>query len=179
MPVDSFQAVSSQILEEVSRALASVEERQMALLEDAILAADRVFLAGAGRSGLVGRCFAMRLGHLGVPAQVVGDTTTPPVRPGDLLIAVSCSGETDTVCSLAKRAVALGARVAAVTATADSSLARAAGLAVIVPSGPSQQYRGNLFEQAVVVLLAALAIRLQQRLGQTWGQMDARHANLE
>ncbi|MDD1665656.1 MAG: SIS domain-containing protein, partial [Methanomicrobiales archaeon] len=42
-----------------------------------ILNAKRVYIMGAGRSGLVARAFAMRLMHLGLISYVVGETVTP------------------------------------------------------------------------------------------------------
>src|SRR5665811_602610 len=48
----------------------------------------RVFVMGAGRSGLAAKAFAMRLMHLGLNVYVVGETVTPcllhisePTRP--------------------------------------------------------------------------------------------------
>jgi len=70
------------------------------LIED-ILNANAIFLMGAGRSGLVARAFAMRLMHLGLKVYVVGETTTPAVKRGDLVIAISGSGETRSIVSLA------------------------------------------------------------------------------
>jgi 6-phospho-3-hexuloisomerase len=179
MTAESFQAVSREILEEISRMLGAVEAGGVTALENAILGAKSVFVAGAGRSGLMGRCFATRLAHLGLTSHAVGDTTTPPVAKGDLLIAISASGETDTISLLARRAAQLGARVAAVTCKRHSQLAGHADLLVIMPAGDSGQYGGSLVEQCALLLLDAIALDLQHRLGQTAQQMDARHANLE
>jgi 6-phospho-3-hexuloisomerase len=40
----------------------------------------RILVMGAGRSGLVGRAFAMRLLHLGYNAYVLGETIVPAIR---------------------------------------------------------------------------------------------------
>lgn len=45
-----------------------------------IMGADSIFIMGAGRSGLVGKAFAMRLMHLGFTSYVVGESTTPAVH---------------------------------------------------------------------------------------------------
>jgi len=37
---------------------------------------------GVGRSGLIGRAFAMRLMHLGFEVYVLGETITPAVEKG-------------------------------------------------------------------------------------------------
>ncbi len=48
----------------------------------------------AERSGLMMRVFAMRLMHMGFESHVVGETLTPAVEKGDLLVIGSGSGET-------------------------------------------------------------------------------------
>ena len=56
--------------------------------------ADRIFVYGAGRSGLVSKAFAIRLVHLGFQTFVIGETIGAPVKKGDLVCIVSGSGET-------------------------------------------------------------------------------------
>jgi len=174
------------IMREVGAALAQVAQDQVGDLERALLGARAVFVVGEGRSGLVARSFAMRLMHLGLLAQVVGETTTPAVPEGALLLAVSASGETATTCALAASARAQGVRVAAVTASPGSSLAAAAHHLVVIPAaggqgGPaaSKQFGGSLFEQSALILLDAVALDLQRRLGRSGAEMKARHATLE
>ena len=181
-----FRKVAGLILAEIDGVLTQVSEEEVAAFEDAILHADTVFVTGEGRSGLLAKCFAMRLMHLGLQAHAVGDTVTPHVSPGDLLVAVSGSGETKTTNLLAELAAQQGARVAALSSLRDTALARAADLLIVVPA-PSKhtdghgsvQYGGTLFEQSTLVLLDAVALRLQRRLGETAEQMEARHATLE
>ena len=62
------------ILLELARTLHSIDEQQIDKLAVQILEAGAVFVAGAGRSGLMMRAFAMRLMHLGLRAYVVGET---------------------------------------------------------------------------------------------------------
>ena len=45
-----------------------------------LLRAKRIYVMGAGRSGLVAKAFAMRLMHLGMQAFVVGGTITPALK---------------------------------------------------------------------------------------------------
>ena len=181
-----FEDASRLILGEVEAALATVDRERVAQLEEAIVGARAVFVTGEGRSGLVGRCFAMRLMHLGVQTYMVGGTTTPAIGEGDLLMALSGAGETDTTCALAHTAAEAGASVAALTAAEGSSLASEAELLLIVAAptnrggtGKSEQYGGSLFEQCLLILLDAVALELQRRLGESPDQMAHRHANLE
>ena len=94
------------VLAELTSVLAQVDDAQAEQLIEKICQAQTVFLAGSGRSGLAGKAFAMRLGHLGKQAAVIGETMTPPFCPGDLLLACSGSGES-------------GAQLAALAGTGD------------------------------------------------------------
>ena len=180
-----FQEASRTILDEITRALAQVDPGQVAGMEEAVLSAHAVFVVGAGRSGLVGRCFAMRLTHLGLRSHVIGETVTPAVGPGDLVIALSGSGETPTILATVTAAIQAGAQVVAVTAFAHSPLAEAAQAKLIISTGTeatgisSTQYGGSMFEQALMVMLETIALGLQNRLAETPDRMDRRHANLE
>lgn len=181
-----FRKATGLILTEIDGVLTQVSEDHVAAFEEAVLAAGTIFAAGEGRSGLLAKCFAMRLMHLGLQAHAVGDAVTPRLSPGDLLVAVSGSGATKITNLLAESAARQGARVAALTSSCDSALARAADLLVVVPAPAKQtdghgsvQYGGTLFEQSTLVLLDTIALRLQRRLGQTAEQMAARHATLE
>jgi 6-phospho-3-hexuloisomerase len=143
-----------------------------------------VFVLGEGRSGLVMRMLAVRLMHLGKSTFVVGDTTTPAIESGDLLIACSGSGETAVTCLLAEKAVATGAALTAFTADPESRLARGASLVVSVPTQhklgatgiETVQYGASLFEQCALVLCEALVLGL---MPDRTDAVVARHANLE
>ena len=57
-----------------------------------------IFILGAGRSGLMARGFAMRLVHIGYTVYVIGETITPSIQAGDVLVSVSGSGKTAIAC---------------------------------------------------------------------------------
>ena len=63
----SFHDEAAEIVAEQVEAIARVDDGAVRELLMAIAAANRIFLLGEGRSGLVGRMFAMRLMHLGTP----------------------------------------------------------------------------------------------------------------
>ena len=113
----------SRCVGEVAGTAARVDHDQLAVLALKLRAADRVFLAGAGRSGLVLRMAAMRLMHLGLTVHVAGDTTTPAISSGDLLLLASGSGTTSGVVKAAQTAAEAGAQVVAVTTNRHSPLA--------------------------------------------------------
>jgi len=178
----------SQILDEMGRMLDQVPLEGAERLAEEVLKADRVYVAGGGRSGLMARAFAMRLMHLGLTSYAVGETTTPAIRSGDLLLACSASGETHVTVLVSRVAQEAGARVFAITAIPDSPMARLADETIVIPapskrvarwSERSVQYGGSLFEQALLVLLDAVSAEIGRRLGKRPQDLDSRHANLE
>ena len=145
-----------------------------------ILHAKRVYLTGAGRSGLAGRAIAMRLMHTGLDAYVVGETSTPGIAEGDLLLAVTSSGR-GTIANQARIADGAGASVAAITTRADGDLQALSSATIVLPirsDVPTEQHAGSLFEQSALVIGDAVCRIVQDRLGVPTSVLDERHANL-
>ena len=152
---------------------------------------------GAGRSGLVGKAFAMRLLHLGFNAYVLGDTIVPSISEGDVVIAISGSGKTKLIVTAAEAAKQVGAVVVAITTYPDSPLGR---LADVVGRGPGRTKHsklddyfarqilgiheplaplGTLFEDTTLVFLDGVIYSLMKRLKVSEEEMRNRHANIE
>jgi 6-phospho 3-hexuloisomerase len=91
---------------------------------DEIIARKRVFVYGAGRSGLVAKAFAQRLMHIGIESYVIGETINPSVKPGDTVLLVPGSGETASTVAVGDKPKKVEALVISVTTRPDSSLAR-------------------------------------------------------
>jgi 6-phospho-3-hexuloisomerase len=130
----------------------------------------------------------MRLMHAGKEAYVVGETVTPGVEPGDVLVLGTGSGETAGLLSMARKAKALGAAVVAVTISPESSIARMADLIVKLPGMAKEQTDGgditiqpmaSLFEQTLLLYYDAVILMLMEQTGQTSTVMFGKHANLE
>lgn len=181
-----FHDEAVEIVAEQIEAIAVVDDRVVTDLLICIANARRIFLLGEGRSGLVGRMFAMRLMHLGLQSFVVGETITPAIGANDLLIAVSGSGETGGVVLLTESAKRAEAMIAAITANPMSRLGGLADLAVHIPTQHklqetnSRQYGGSLFEQTVFLLFETMVSMLAA--GETatgFASLAKRHANLE
>jgi len=183
----SFDRNRSLVQDEISGVLQSVDPAQVAALVTELRLADRIFVTGAGRSGLVLKMAAMRLMHLGLTVHVVGEITAPAIRSGDLLLAASGSGTTAGVVKAAETAAAQGARIAAYTTNAGSPLAKAASAVVIIPaaqktdhgSSLSRQYSGSLFEQVLFATTEAVFQGLWDEDAATPEELWQRHANLE
>ncbi|WP_019972735.1 6-phospho-3-hexuloisomerase [Mycobacterium sp. 141] len=184
---DSIANNLSLVVDEITNTTAKVNAEQLAILARHIAQPGRVFFAGAGRSGLVLRMAAMRLMHLGLHVHVAGDTTTPAIGSGDLLIVASGSGTTSGVVKSAETAKKTGARVAALTTNADSPLGKLADALVIIPAAQktdhgshiSRQYAGSLFEQALFVVTEAVFQSLWDHTDIEAEELWTRHANLE
>jgi 6-phospho-3-hexuloisomerase len=184
-----FRALDTIKLDEIEKFVKTIEE---------IYRANRkILVVGVGRSGLVGRAFAMRLRHLGARSYVVGETITPSVEEGDLLVAISGSGSTQIVVAAAEAAKRMKAKVAAITTYYDSPLGRLADLVVFVPGrtklASMDDYfarqilgiheplspLGTLFEDTSMVVLDAVVAELMKRLGKNESELARRHANIE
>jgi 6-phospho-3-hexuloisomerase len=155
---------------------------------EAIASAKTVALHGLGREGLQMKGLAMRLFHLGLDAHVVGEMTTPPVGPGDLLICSAGPGDFASIAALTRIAKDAGARTAIVTAQPSSNLAKSADHVLHIPAQTMADDQGaktsvlpmgSLFELSQMLLFELLALRLREIKGETAASMRARHTNLE
>lgn len=179
----------TQILEELTKYSTEISQEELDTLCTECMDAKRIFVAGAGRSGVVVRALANRLLHIGFSVHVVGNITTPPVDEDDLLLICSGSGETRTLVSYAQKAAAEGCRIALVTQRPDSTVGQLADVITVVPgttpktggesSAESLQPMASLFEQMSFLLFDAAILELMERLGETTESMFARHATLE
>lgn len=172
---------------EIEATVRGVKPRQVIELAAQLRAAPRVFVAGAGRSGLALRMAAMRLMHLGLAVHVAGDATTPAIAEGDLLLVASGSGTTAGVVQSVRTAQRVGARIAAITTDPSSPIGSAAHVLVEVPaagktdhgSSITRQYSGSLFEQALFLITEIVFHTLWSADDATAQQLWQRHANLE
>ncbi|MNO47815.1 3-hexulose-6-phosphate isomerase [compost metagenome] len=179
---------ATRIIEELQRSVSQLDHNETERMAELLLQSNKIFVAGAGRSGLMGRAFAMRLMHVGKEAYVVGETITPGIEPGDVLVLGSGSGETKGLISMAEKAKGVGAEVIAVTITPDSTVGRLASYTVKLPGSPKDQADGSyntiqpmasLFEQTMLIFYDAVILRMMEKTGQTTKMMFGKHANLE
>lgn len=176
------------VREEITGVLNRVDTSQIDQLVELLFGADRVFVAGEGRSGFMAAAFAMRLMHLGLSVHMVGETTAPAVRSGDTVVAVSGSGTTAGTVRTAEQARAVGAPLAVVTTDPDSPLGQAADAVLTVPAAtkyrrageaPTVQPLSSLFDQATHVLLDVVCLALADRRGVDNATARRAHSNTE
>jgi len=159
---------------------ARIQEEELRELVDLILKANRVFLAGAGRSGLMAQAFGMRLAQMGLPTHIVGDVTTPKIKAGDLLIVSSVSGETPGAVLWAKLASEAGAAVTVATSRRDSPLGALSSHLVQLPLPERDETTlGTTMELVLHLLWDGLCCTLMDRLGTEEEDLLSNHANLE
>lgn len=184
----SIKATTGTIINEVKHVLGDIKEDEFKRFLDSIKSSKKIFVTGQGRSGLVARTFAMRLTHIGFSCHIVGDTTTPNIDKGDMLIACSSSGTTSITCHIATLAKRLNASIVVITAYPNSELSKLANLIIEIPAREtgqilqaprSEQFRSTLFEQACLVYLDATILTLVRLLNRKEVEMIKRHANLE
>lgn len=112
--------------------------------------ATRVFLAGMGGSGIAGEVFAAWVADRSrIPIHPIHDYRLPSyAKPGDLLVAVSYSGDTEETLAATAQGIKLGCRLVAVTSGgALARLARELHAPIVdVPTGlPPRGAFGHLF----------------------------------
>lgn len=177
------------IVDELAELSQRVPEQDYAPLIDAILSAQRIFIAGAGRSGFMARAFTNRLMHLGLCVYFVGEPSTPSICKKDLLFIASGSGETASLVAMAKKAQKVGAMLATVTLFPQATIGQAAQVVMQLPGyttkstveqqGESIQPMGSAYEQLSLLFLDSVILSLMEHMQQTEAEMYARHANLE
>jgi 6-phospho 3-hexuloisomerase len=186
-----------QMIAKLDEAASKISHKQVEKLIGEIHRAKKIFIMGAGRSGLVGRAFAMRLMHLGFNVYVVGETVTPTLEPEDLVIAVSGSGTTKSIAEWAEIAKKMKARLAAITANPDSRIGRIADVVVVLPVktkemevkgyverqllGEHKSFAplGTMFELTAMLFLDSLVAELMLRLNKSEEDLKMRHTILE
>ena len=165
--------------------LDNVSQDDIDKVKELFFNSNRIFVYGAGRSGLVAKAFAIRLVHLGFQTFVIGETITAPVQKGDLVVIVSGSGETIPAVMTAEIAHNLEAYVVSITAKKKSEIAKYADITLYISAACDEIERkkfaplGTLFEASVWILLDGLIADILDSNNETEERMRSRHATLE
>ena len=186
------------ILDNIESAQEFLDEQAIEEFENIIIESKNIFVTGAGRSGLAAKAFAMRLMHLGLSAYVVGETISPAIYGDDCIVAISGSGETNTIVSAAKIAKKRGSKVLALTSYPESTLGQLADSFILVKGRTKKEVDdenymkrqiygnytsltplGTAFELTTLVFLDAIVSELMEKMHQTESDLKARHTVLE
>ena len=165
----------------VSEALDRLDPAAVATAVGILARAPATFVYGAGRSGIIGRAFAMRLVQLGLTAYVIGESVTPIVRRGDAVFILSGRGESSSSIQTANIVRREGAELIVFTARASSKLAHIATALLTLdfpddPDRPRFAPLGTLFEAASLRLTDAIVAELLKARGESEESMRRRHA---
>ena len=136
-----------------------------------------IFLVGAGRSGFVAKAFAMRLMHLGYYVYVVGETITPWINDGDIIITVSKSGKSNSITEIIGDSELDNVKFLSICCSEDCELAGISDAKIIIESLPQKCIdleddlgplelilMGCAFEISAFIILDALVCELMQNL---------------
>ncbi|PWE18678.1 KpsF/GutQ family sugar-phosphate isomerase [Marinicauda salina] len=135
----------------------------------------RLICAGVGKSGHVARKIAATLASTGTPAQYVHPSEASHgdlgmITPDDAVLALSKSGETRELGDLIAYCRRFGVPLLALTAGAESSLARDADLVLRVPDAPEACGETRAPTTSTTLMMAygdALAVALIEARGFT------------
>jgi arabinose-5-phosphate isomerase len=163
------------------RALAEAMDDRFTHAVDALAGATgRVVVSGMGKSGHVGRKIAATLASTGTPAMFVhpaeashGDLGM--VLEGDVVLAISNSGETPELADLVAHASRFGLKLVAIVGRGASTLTNAADVALVLPQAPEACPMGLAPTTSTTMQMAlgdALAVALLTRRG--FGPTDFR-----
>ncbi len=177
----TFARAQRYIADRVTQALDRLDPSAVASAVDLLARAPATFVYGAGRSGIIGRAFAMRLVQTGLTAYVIGESVTPIVRRGDAVFILSGRGESYSSIQTANIVRREGAELVVLTGRASSKLAHIATALLTLefpedPERPKLAPLGTLFESASLRLTDALVAELLRARGESEDSMRRRHA---
>lgn len=176
-PDDPLTDVISKVARAESEALsdtaAQLDPEPLGEIVTAIAGARRVDVYGVAASGLVATDMSQKLLRIGLSSHPFSDahmalTSAALLRTGDVVVAISCSGETPDVLDPARTAAEAGALLVAITNNPRSSLA---GLAdyTLVSAGRETAFRPGALASRISQLLIVdcIFVGLAQRTYET------------
>ena len=196
-----LKVATDEIVAGIKRSIEGLNLKDVERMIELLLEAKdkKIFIVGMGRSGFVGRAFALRLMNLGFNVYFLGETITPAAGEGDLVIAISGTGTTKIVLTASGTAKEIGVTVIAVTSFPESPLGKVADHVVVLggrtklgwPKEKDYLARqligerepltplGSIFENNCMVFLDGLIVELMHKLGRTEEDLKHRHATIE
>ncbi|MGH9848117.1 MAG: SIS domain-containing protein, partial [Blastocatellia bacterium] len=174
-------------VEELDRLRAQITPDYFRAVSDLIEAAEagggRLHITGIGKPEYVSGYVAALLSSTGTPAYFLHGTecvhgSAGQIRPGDVVIAISNSGETPELKAAISAIKRNGARIVGVSGNRDSWLAEMSDeflYAGVEREGSPLNFEPRASVLAQIYVLAALSIELQARKGITQSDYNAWH----
>ncbi len=171
-----------EILASVTESLKTVDTKTIDKVIEILNSAKRIFVVGMGRSGLAAKSFAHRIVDLGYEVFVAGETIMPRAKPGDVVVAVSGSGNTTYTLNVVEIAKDIGAKIISITSYPESQIGKLSDIVVVIsgrenatPTNKkdylSRQItgihepltpKGAAFEISALIFLESLVIKINQ-----------------
>jgi len=173
----SILPTAARVLRAAARAVATLAEALPqdfeAVAEAILVTKGRVILSGIGKSGHIARKISATFASTGTPSAFVhaaeashGDLGM--VMPGDLVIAISNSGETSELRDIVAHAARFSIPLAGISKAPDSTLMRAADFRLTLPDAEEACALGMAPTTSTTLALAlgdALAVAVMERRG--------------
>ena len=158
--------------------LRGLDEKTVADISRQILNSRNVFVYGVGRSGIVGRMFAMRLVQMGLQAYFVGETIAPVVTGNDSVILLSGTAETQGALLVAQICRRVNAKIISITSSTENSIYKASDFRIVLKTNKSSDLAplGTLFESSCHILLDMIVALLMKMKRETEEDLRKRHA---
>ena len=177
MPEPSHIAIARRVLQLEADALSQLsrglDERFVQAVDTILAAKGRVICTGIGKSGHVARKIAATMASTGTQAYFVHATEASHgdlgmIGQDDVVLALSKSGETKELADMLSYARRYSIPLIGMTARADSSLGRAAGILLLVPDAAEACAETNAPTTSTTLMIAlgdALAVALLESRG--------------
>ena len=193
----TIYARMEKLAQKIEEQLRAIDQKSIDQFVESLVNTKRIFIVGAGRSGLVAKAFGMRLMHLGFTVYVVGEVITPAINKDDLLIIVSGSGQTLSPIVAARIAKEKGVKIVSVTSNPESEIGKLSDFVVQIkgrrPEDVKRDYEarqltgnhepltplGTLFELSAMVFLDSIIDELMLRYKKSEDELKKLHSDLE
>lgn len=186
---ERYNVASEAVMEELQKAMESIDAASLEQLAEEILKADQVFFIGVGRVMLTLQCMCKRFAHLGIKAHCVGEINEPAIKKEDLLIVGSGSGSSLFPLEIARKARStVDCTIVHIGSNPNSEMKNIADFMVRIPVRTknyledeiaSCQPMTSLFEQSILLMGDILAKIIIEQKNLDMKSLWQYHANLE
>ena len=141
---------------------------------------NKIFVTGEGRSGLVGKAFAMRLMQLGYKSYFVPESTVPAMGKKDVFIALSGTGNNSIVLERLKLAKKQKSFTVAITSNDKSPLSKNSKMTIKIPAFADRNMEplGSLFVQSALLYTDSIIVSLMIMFNKSPSSLRKFHSNL-
>ena len=170
---DAMNAITNHIEYSITQANFKKVEDAVSKIIETRESGGKIFIVGSGRSGLVGKAFAVRLSQFPERAYFnvfFAADVARKVEDNDLIITVSGSGRSASAVHSAKKAKEIGAGVLAITSKQESELMNWVDMPIILSGGARDDNTsplaplGTLFECTAMIFIDCIIAEIMKEL---------------